>query len=127
MSKMEHKQNENIFLMFVATIQIVIVTMINVNYCSLGKFTIGYFHVKIVCGKIFSSLGISNEIFLTMKYFKVKLFVPLLKSLMHNYVYITMHTCILHKHRHITTIAYNFERDFYRGTSTRALHIEASY
>ena len=25
------------------------------------KFTVGYFHVKFVCGKIFSSLGVSNE------------------------------------------------------------------
>ena len=41
--------------------------------------------MKIVCGKIFSSLRVSDENFLTMKYFKVKLFVPLLKNLMHNY------------------------------------------
>ena len=25
------------------------------------KFTVEYFHVKFVCGKIFSSLGVSNE------------------------------------------------------------------
>ena len=71
--------------MFVVTIQIVILTMINVKYRSLGKIHRWIFHVKIVCGKIFSSLGISDENFLTTKYFKVKLFVSLLKSLMHNY------------------------------------------
>ena len=32
-------------------------------YHSLGKFTVEYFHVKVVHGKIFSSLGISNENF----------------------------------------------------------------
>ena len=37
------------------------------------KFTVGYFRVKIVYGKIFSSLRVSDENFLTMKYFKVKL------------------------------------------------------
>ena len=41
-----------------------------------GKFTVGYFRVKIVCGKIFSSLRVSDENFLAIKYFKVKLFVP---------------------------------------------------
>ena len=50
-----------------------------------GKFTVGYFRVKIVCGKIVSFLRVSDENFLTTKYFKVKLFVPLLKNLMHNY------------------------------------------
>ena len=55
------------------------------NCHSLGKVYIGYFHVKIVCGEIFSSLGVSDENFLTTKYFKVKLFVPLLMNLMHNY------------------------------------------
>ena len=49
------------------------------------KITVGYLCVKIVCGKLFLSLGVSNEIFLTTKYFKVKLFVPLLTNLMHNY------------------------------------------
>ena len=49
------------------------------------KFTVGYFRVKIARGKIFSSLRVSNEKFLTTKYFKVKFFVPLLKNLMHNY------------------------------------------
>ena len=49
------------------------------------KFTIGYFRVKVVCGEIFSSLEVSDENFLTTKYFKVKLFVPLLTNLMHNY------------------------------------------
>ena len=49
------------------------------------KFTVGYFRVKIVRGKIFSSLGVSDENFLTTKYLKVKLFVPLLTNLMHNY------------------------------------------
>ena len=34
------------------------------------KFTIGYFRVKIVRGKTFLSLGVSDENFLTMKYFK---------------------------------------------------------
>ena len=32
-----------------------------------GKFTFGYFRVKIVCGKTFLSLGISEETFLTIK------------------------------------------------------------
>ena len=36
------------------------------------KFTVEYFHVKIVRGKIFSSLGVFDENFLTTKYFKVK-------------------------------------------------------
>ena len=27
------------------------------------KFTVGYFHMKIVCGKIFSSLRVSDEVF----------------------------------------------------------------
>ena len=49
------------------------------------KFFFGYLRVKIVCGKIFLSLWVSDENFLTMKYFKVKLFVPFLTSLMHNY------------------------------------------
>ena len=49
------------------------------------KFTIGYFGVKIVRGKTFLSLGISDKNFLTTKYFKVKLFVPLLTNLMDNY------------------------------------------
>ena len=31
------------------------------NYRSLEKFTVGYFRVKFVRGKIFSSLGVSNE------------------------------------------------------------------
>ena len=30
-------------------------------YHSLEKITIGYFRVKFVCGKIFLSLGVSNE------------------------------------------------------------------
>ena len=50
-----------------------------------GKFTVGYFRVKIVRGKIFLSLRVSDENFLIAKYFIVKLFVPLLKNLMHNY------------------------------------------
>ena len=50
------------------------------------KFTVGYFRVKIVHGKIFSSHRVSDGKFLTAKYFKVKLFVPLLKNLMHNYI-----------------------------------------
>ena len=29
----------------------------------LEKFTVAYFRVKIVCGKIFSSLGVSDENF----------------------------------------------------------------
>ena len=41
--------------------------------------------MKIVRGKIFLSLGVSDEIFLTMKYFKVKFFVLLLTNLIHNY------------------------------------------
>ena len=49
------------------------------------KFTVGSFRLKIARGKIFLSLRVSDENFLTTKYFKVKLFVPLLKNLMHNY------------------------------------------
>ena len=49
------------------------------------KFTIEYFHVKIISDKMFSSLSVSNKKFLTTKYFKVKLFVLLLKNLMHKY------------------------------------------
>ena len=49
------------------------------------KFTVGYFHVKIVRGKIFSFLRVFDENFLTTKYFKVNLFVPLLKNLMRDY------------------------------------------
>ena len=38
-------------------------------YCSLGKFTVGYlFCVTIVCGRIFSSLGVSDENYLTTNY-----------------------------------------------------------
>ena len=55
------------------------------NTVAWEKFTVGYFHVKIVRGKILLSLRVSDERFLTTKYFKVKLFVPLLKNLMHNY------------------------------------------
>ena len=51
------------------------------------KLTVGYFHVKIILGKIFSSLGVSTENFLTTKYFSVKVFVPLLTNLMHNYIH----------------------------------------
>ena len=29
--------------------------------------TVGYFHVKIVCGKMFSSLEVSDKYFLTTK------------------------------------------------------------
>ena len=32
------------------------------------KFTIGYFHMKIVCGKIFSSLRVSDENFLATNF-----------------------------------------------------------
>ena len=85
-------------------------------YRSLGKFTIGYFHLKLVCGKIFSSLGVSNKIFLTTKYFMVKLFVLLPTNLMHKFI---------HNHAQVT-IGYNFKQDFYRGTSTRELHIKVS-
>ena len=49
------------------------------------KFTIGYFCVKIVCGKIFLSFRVSDKNYLTTKYLKVKPFVPLLKNLMHDY------------------------------------------
>ena len=49
------------------------------------KFTVGYFRVEIVRGKMFSSLGVSDENFLTTKCFKVKMFIPLLTNLMHNY------------------------------------------
>ena len=72
------------------------------------KFTVGYFRGKIVHGKIFSSLRVFDENLLTTKYFKVNFFVPLLNNLMHNHA-----KCILHKHRHITTIEYNFECDHY--------------
>ena len=63
------------------------------------KFTVGHFHVKIVCGKIFSSLGVYNEKILT-NYIKVKLtYVPLLMNLIHNYIYPCSDlTCILHKY-----------------------------
>ena len=44
--------------------------------------------MKIVRGKILSSLGVSNKKILATNYFKVKLFVPLLTNLM---LYITMH------------------------------------
>ena len=37
------------------------VQCLEVVYRSLEKFTDGYFHVKFVRGKIFSSLGVSNE------------------------------------------------------------------
>ena len=64
--------------------------------------------MKIVCGKIFSSLEVSDKSFLT-KYFKVKRFVLLLMNLMqiiHNNAHAAL-KCILHKHRHITTFKYN--------------------
>ena len=56
-----------------------------INTVVWEEFTVGYFDVKIVCDKVFSSLGVSHEIFLTTNYFKVKLIVQLLTSLMHNY------------------------------------------
>ena len=55
--------------------------------------------MKIVRGKIFSSLRVSDKNFLTKKYLKL----------------ILQH--ISHKDRHIMTIEYNFERDHYRGAS----------
>ena len=39
------------------------------------KFTVEHFRVKIVRGKIFSSLRVSDENFLTTNSFKIKLFV----------------------------------------------------
>ena len=45
------------------------------------KFTVGYFRVKIVHGKIFSSLGVFDENFLTTNYFESQTFVPLLTNL----------------------------------------------
>ena len=53
-----------------------------ISYCSLGKFTVIRFCVRIVRGIIFSSLGVSDKSFIT---FKVKFFVLLLTDLMDNY------------------------------------------
>ena len=81
------------------------------------KFLIAYFHVKIVHGKTFLPLGISDEKFLTTNYFKVKLFCVAHK-LMHNYTQTCIALmCILHKHKHITTVDYNFEQYIYRDAS----------
>ena len=49
------------------------------------KFNFGYFRVKIVRGKIVSSLGVFEENFLTTNYFERQTFVPLLTNLIHNY------------------------------------------
>ena len=52
------------------------------------KFTVGYFNVKIVHGKIYLSLEVYNENFLTMNYFKPiygQTFILLLTNLMDNY------------------------------------------
>ena len=38
-----------------------------VPYRSLGKFTVGYFGVRIIRGKIFLSLEVSKENFLTIQ------------------------------------------------------------
>ena len=48
------------------------------------RFIVGYFRVRIVCGKIFLSLGVSDKNLLTMNV-EVKLFVPLLTNLTHSY------------------------------------------
>ena len=46
--------------------QIVLLIPFNIDAALLA---LGYFHVKIVRGKILSSLGVSDENFSTMKYF----------------------------------------------------------
>ena len=38
------------------------------------KITIGYFHVKIICGKIFSSYVVSKKNFIQKKFLNNKLF-----------------------------------------------------
>ena len=52
------------------------------TYHSLEKFTVGYFCVRIICGKIFLSLEVSDEKFLTMSNF---LFRCSQTYIMHNY------------------------------------------
>ena len=47
-------------------------SMVPSSYHSLGKFTVEYFYVKIVCVKIFSSSRGANENFLKTNYIKVK-------------------------------------------------------
>ena len=47
--------------------------LVKSKYRSLGKIHCWIFSCEIVLGKIFSSLGISDEKFLTMNYFKIKL------------------------------------------------------
>ena len=42
---------------------------VNVILYIATKFTVGYFRVKTVCGNIFSSLRVSDEIFLTTNYY----------------------------------------------------------
>ena len=44
------------------------------NTVICDKFVVGYFHMTIVCGKIFPSLGVSNDNFFTTNDFMVKLF-----------------------------------------------------
>ena len=86
-----------------------------IYYRNVGIIHRWIFSCENCCGKIFLSLGVSHENFLTMKYFKVKLFVTLLTNLLHNYTYpYTALMCISHKHRHMTTIEYNFEWILYR-------------
>ena len=61
-------------------------TVITITLAGL-KHTVDqtHFRVKIVHGKILSSLGVSdNEIFQQQIIFKVKLFVPLLTNLLHD-------------------------------------------
>ena len=45
---------------------------LRIMYRSLGKFTVGYFRVKIVHGKMFSSLGVSDENFLKQSILRLK-------------------------------------------------------
>ena len=53
-------------------------------YRSFGKFTVGYFHAKIVRSKIFHLLGYLTKIFYN-EVFYGQTFVPLLMNLIQNY------------------------------------------
>ena len=65
-----------------------------IQYCRLGKPTIGYFWVKVVCGKIYLFIGYLLKFFLTI--LRVELFIALLANSVHNQYC----TIISHEHRH---------------------------
>ena len=56
-----HTDNITVCIGIIMIVDPAVVQCMNIAYRSLEKFTVEYFRVKFVCGKIFLSLGISNE------------------------------------------------------------------